>query len=182
MPHALFDQSHQDCFRLARGLQEGSRRQPHLRAGKRHGWLAGEDDALAIDRDAGGPESCPRGGELGEQRSRGADALDHDIEALLGLRHGDARFTLAAKQRRERGFELGQAPGDGWAEHRAGGDVDNVVRARAAVTESNAASRAAKREGGAPRLARGTARTSSTGASSPREASAAITCSRFQAR
>jgi len=69
---------------------------------------------------------------------------------LAGFRHGDAHFTLPAEQRRERGFKLRQVPGDGGSEHRAGFNVDNVVRASGAVTQSNAASRAAKREGGAP--------------------------------
>jgi NAD-dependent protein deacetylase/lipoamidase len=80
----------------------------------------------------------------------GAAAMRPDVVWFGEMPRGDARFALAAKQRRERRFELGQAAGDGWAEYRAGGDVDNGVRARPAVTESNAASRAAKGEGGAP--------------------------------
>jgi hypothetical protein len=101
--HSFFDQPHQDCFCLARSLEEGSWRQPHLGARKGHGWLAGEYDALAVDRDAGNPEARTRRRQLGEQLRRGAYALDHEIETLIGFRHRDPCFApcrqAAARER-----------------------------------------------------------------------------------
>ena len=61
------------------------------------------------------PRLGPAVAELGKQRRREAYALDHEIETLVGCRRGDPRFTLPAKQRYKRGFELGQAPGYGGA-------------------------------------------------------------------
>ena len=147
---ALFDQPYQDCFRLARGLEEGARRQAHLNAGQRHRWRAAKRQALPVERDAGSPETWPCRGQSGEQRRRGANALNHHIEALLGLGDGDTGFALATEQRRERGLELGQAPGDAGAEHRAGGDVDDGVRARGAIAEGDAFDGAAKSKGRPP--------------------------------
>ena len=87
---------------------------------------------------------------VAERGGRRPHPLQHDVEAGQGLRHADARLALAAEQRRERRLELRQAVGDAWDEHRAGGDVDQIVGAGAAIAERNALLGAAEGKGGPP--------------------------------
>ena len=65
--HAFLDQPDQRRLRLTRGLQEGPWRQPNPGAGKRHGGLAGKNDAIAVHRDAGSSEGPTCRCEFGEQ-------------------------------------------------------------------------------------------------------------------
>ena len=105
-----------------------------------------------------------------------------DVEALGGLCHRDPRLALAPHERRERRSELWQARRDGLGQHGTDRNIDQVVGASAAIAESKAS---VPRPSVKParRLVPGaTGLTSSTSVSSPRDFSAATTCSRFQRR
>ena len=110
-------------------------------------------DALAIDRE---PRHAERGGFAGEGAERGGarpHAFEHDIEAAPGLGRAHPRLALAAEQRDQRLFQLGQARDDARRQHRADLDVDQLMRAGAAIAESEPLFAAAKRKRGAPAAA-----------------------------
>ena len=110
-------------------------------------------DALAVDRE---PRHAERGGLAGKGAESGEarpHAFEHDIEAAVSLGHAHPRLALAAEQRDKRLFELGQALDDARREHRADVNVDQLMRAGAAIAESGPGLAPAKRERGAPAAA-----------------------------
>ena len=105
-------------------------------------------------REPGHAERGSLPGEGTQGRWARFDPFDHDIEAALGLGHAHPRLALAAEQRGERLFEPGQALDDRWREHRADVDVDQLMRAGAAIAERDARLRPTERERGAPPVAK----------------------------
>ena len=147
------DQFGESGFSLARGLEEGTGRQPHFGAGQIDLGRGDRPDALALDRQ---PRHAQGGGFAGKgAKRRGArpDAFEHDIEAALGLGQAHPRLALAAQKGAERLFQLGQARDDARRQDRADIDVDQFVRAGAAIAESEPLFAAAKRKRGAPAAA-----------------------------
>lgn len=67
----------------------------------------------------------------------GARTFDRNVEALAGLREGNARFTLSAKKRSKSSLKFVQAHHDAGAQQRTAGDVDDVVGVGSPVAEGN---------------------------------------------
>ena len=144
-------------------------------------WGAATDPMLS-------PSTKPRhaqgGGFAGEGAKRRwarPDAFEHDIKAALGLGQAHPRLALAAQKGAECLFQLGQARDDARRLDRADIDVDQLVRAGAAIAESPTLPRPSA-SAVRLRLPIGTGRTASISASRPRDRKAATTSSHFQAR
>ena len=176
------DQFGESGFSLARGLEEGAGRQPHFGAGQIDLGRGDRPDALAVDRQPRHAEGGGFAGKGAKRRWARPDAFEHDIEAALGLGQAHPRLALAAQKGAERLFELGQARDDARRQDRADIDVDQLVRAGAAIAESDPSLPRPSASAVRLRLPIGTGRTASTSASRPRDRKAATTSSRFQAR
>jgi hypothetical protein len=89
-------------------------------------------------------------GECSDRGGTRANPIHQKIDAIQRLSHGDASLPLAAEKRAKPRFQRGEPVGDGWSEHRTGRDVDQLVRAGAAIAEHGTVLASTERKRGAP--------------------------------